>query len=501
MGNENSTLIDEDTPTQTLKDRSLRAVADHIRNGGARRIVVLTGAGISTAAGSKLRNALSSLLPCASRDPISWSLHKRYRRQLTHHVFAVPDFRSPKTGLYHNLARLKLPHAEAVFDIDYFRENPYPFYMLAKELYPGRFHPTISHAFIGLLAKRGKLRMLFTQNIDCLERRAGVPDHLIVEAHGSFATQRCIDCKTEFPGDEMPAYVDKGEPPRCKEAKCRGLVKPDIVFFGEQLPSAFFDNRHVPEESDLVLILGTSLSVHPFASLPDMALETTPRVLFNKERVGTLGHRADDVICLGDCDSGVRKLADELGWRDELDRLWRGMVGDEEADRQLQQVNQEREKDGENWEPAWNNDEIERLVQGVADKLDISGNTADEDRTANDEGQDGITKEQQAPAVAAAAAKGGADGAEDDVEKDRKEEVTRPAAGEADLLPKDTFGDRTDAAEVAGTATTPARPSDTPQEIESLKGEGHAAKHAASTPVDTSSEKPAEPIASHVMKT
>ena len=53
MGNENSTLIDPDTPTQTLKDRSLRAVADHIRDGSGKRIVVLTGAGISTAAGSK----------------------------------------------------------------------------------------------------------------------------------------------------------------------------------------------------------------------------------------------------------------------------------------------------------------------------------------------------------------------------------------------------------------------------------------------------------------
>ncbi|KAK6859522.1 SIR2 family histone deacetylase [Apiospora arundinis] len=470
MGNENSTLIDEDTPTQTLKDRSLRAVADHIRNGGARRIVVLTGAGISTAAG-------------------------------------IPDFRSPKTGLYHNLARLKLPHAEAVFDIDYFRENPYPFYMLAKELYPGKFHPTISHAFIGLLAKRAKLRMLFTQNIDCLERRAGVPDHLIIEAHGSFATQRCIDCKTEFPGDEMPAYVEKGEPPRCKVPKCRGLVKPDIVFFGEQLPSAFFDNRHVPEESDLVLVLGTSLSVHPFASLPDMALEKTPRVLFNKERVGTLGHRADDVICLGDCDSGVRKLADELGWRDELDQLWRGIVGDEEADRQLGQVSRELERDGENWEPAWNEDEIERLVQGVADKLDISGNTDDdENRTANDEGQAGITeaKEGQAPTVAAAEAKSSAAVPEDSTQEDCKEEVTRPGSGEADVLPKDTLDDRGHAAGVACTASTSAGSSSVPQEVNPKK-EDDTAKSTASAstlePADTESEKPAEPVASHVMKT
>ncbi|KAK7962790.1 NAD-dependent deacetylase sirtuin-2 [Apiospora aurea] len=448
MGNENSTLIDPDTPTKTLKDRSLRAVADQIRNGGGKRIVVLTGAGISTAAG-------------------------------------IPDFRSPKTGLYHNLARLNLPHAEAVFEISYFRENPYPFYMLAKELYPGKFHPTISHAFIGLLAKRKLLRMLFTQNIDCLERRAGVPGDLIVEAHGSFATQRCIDCKTEFPDDEMPAYVEKGQPPRCKQKGCGGLVKPDIVFFGEQLPSTFFDNRDVPSESDLVLILGTSLTVHPFASLPDMTREVTPRVLFNKERVGTLGHRADDVICLGDCDSGVRKLADELGWRDELERLWRGMVGDEEADRQMQQANVEREMDNE----------MERLVQGVADKLDISGPQADEDLTANDDGQAGITKE--APTVAAPEEAAGTGSAEKDTKEDSQEKVTSEEAGKGGLPAKDPLSDRGDAAAVAGTETPSGGSSSTPQEIKPKVED--APKPTAS--VDAASEQSKGPAASHVMKT
>lgn len=210
--------------------------------------------------------------------------------------------------------------------------------MLAKELYPGNYSPTISHVFIALLAKKGLLRMLFTQNIDCLEREAGVPGEHIVEAHGSFATQRCIDCKKEFPGDLMKEHVFQGVVPRCKDKKCGGLVKPDIVFFGEQLPPAFFQNRDVPALADLVLIMGTSLTVQPFASLPDVAAEGTPRVLFNMERVGTLGTRADDVVVLGDCDSSVRALAGELGWRDELEGLWRRVVGDREAERQLRSV-------------------------------------------------------------------------------------------------------------------------------------------------------------------
>jgi NAD-dependent histone deacetylase SIR2 len=298
MGQENS-QIDPNVPPNTLRERSLDAVAELIKTGRAQNIVVMTGAGISTSAG-------------------------------------IPDFRSPDTGLYANLARLDLPYAEAVFSIDYFRRNPNPFYVLAKELYPGQFYPTVAHAFIALLHEKGLLKMLFTQNIDCLERRAGVPDSLIIEAHGSFATQRCIDCKTEYPDDMMKKAVFSGDVPHCLIPQCNGLVKPDIVFFGEALPEAFHQNRHVAAMADLVFVLGTSLSVQPFASLPHFATEGVPRVLFNLEIVGDLGSRPDDVIELGDCDSGVRKLADALGWRDELEALWLevgGKVKENEAAR------------------------------------------------------------------------------------------------------------------------------------------------------------------------
>ena len=74
-----------------------------------------------------------------------------------------------------------------MFSIDYFRSNPLPFYTLAHELYPGKFRHTIAHSFVKLLWEKGLLLKLFTQNIDCLEREAGVPGDKIVEAHGSFA--------------------------------------------------------------------------------------------------------------------------------------------------------------------------------------------------------------------------------------------------------------------------------------------------------------------------
>ncbi|KAJ2970447.1 hypothetical protein NUW58_g9694 [Xylaria curta] len=324
MGQETSSMVSEDTRPDTLSDRSIAAVAELIRSGRARRIVVMTGAGISTAAG-------------------------------------IPDFRSPKTGLYHNLARLNLPHPEAVFEVDFFRNDPRPFYVLAKELYPGNFHPTISHAFVALLAKRKLLRLLFTQNIDCLERAAGVPPELIVEAHGSFATQRCIDCKTPFPDAEMRQCVESASPPVCA----------------------------LPQEADLVIVIGTSLLVHPFAGLPRLARDSVPRLLFNMERVGDFGTRADDVICLGACDDGIRKLADELGWREELEKLWVGLVGEQEAERQRSRKKQEAV-----------DDELDELVQGMEQKLELSEDhdSRDSDAIANAKTQE--KKEGEKPTTA-----------------------------------------------------------------------------------------------------
>lgn len=235
--------------------------------------------------------------------------------------------------------------------------------MLARELYPGaRYRPTVSHVFIALLARKGLLHMLFTQNIDCLERAAGVPADRIVEAHGSFATQRCIECKAEFDDAKMRAFVAKGEVPRCEAEGCGGLVKPDIVFFGEALPRAFFELSDRAKEADLILVMGTSLQVHPFAGLPNMADEDVPRVLFNLERVGSFGTQADDVMVLGDCDAGIRKLADELGWRDELEKTWRELVGEEEVERQMQ---------GAKKRVAALHDEVSKLAEEVEEVLHI----------------------------------------------------------------------------------------------------------------------------------
>ncbi|KAK7690069.1 hypothetical protein QCA50_006715 [Cerrena zonata] len=220
-----------------------------------------------------------------------------------------------------NLARLNLPYPEAVFEINFFRENPEPFYTLARELLPGRFRPTLTHSFVKLLSDHGLLQMCFTQNIDTLERMAGVPPQRIIEAHGSFANQHCIDCGAEFDRNTLVKHIKSGTIAHCE--KCNGLVKPDIIFFGEALPKEFHKSIPLLHSADLLIVMGTSLTVHPFAALSKMVPEGCPRVLVNLDEVGDFGTRSDDVICLGKTDDIARELCKELGWEDELDAAWK----------------------------------------------------------------------------------------------------------------------------------------------------------------------------------
>lgn len=82
-----------------------------------------------------------------------------------------------------------------------------------------------------LLCDGGSLQMCFTENIDALERQAGIPRSRLVEFHGSFASQSCIDCKQEYDGLKMPDAIEQGEAARCDS--CGGFVKPSVAFHGD----------------------------------------------------------------------------------------------------------------------------------------------------------------------------------------------------------------------------------------------------------------------------
>jgi len=185
---------------------------------------------------------------------------------------------------------------------------------------------------------------------------------MIIEAHGSFAKQGCIDCQAPYPDDLMHQAIEHKDPPHCQ--KCDGLVKPAIVFFGEALPAAFHANRDLPRQADLCIVIGTSLTVQPFASLPSFVPEEVPRVLINLEQVGGLGSRPDDVLLLGDCDGQVKKLAEACGWLEELEELWR-----KTAPREVKELG--KEKKVQTKEESME-EEIEKLTREVGTSLNLA---------------------------------------------------------------------------------------------------------------------------------
>ncbi|QKX58424.1 uncharacterized protein TRUGW13939_05546 [Talaromyces rugulosus] len=273
--------------TTNHEQHSIEKIAAHIKNGSIKKIVVIAGAGTSTSGG-------------------------------------YPDFRTPNTGIYAKIAKMKLlPYPEAIFSAHYFKHTPEPFFAFLRGVMQLNFRPTITHAFIALLQRMGVLEMVFTQNIDGLERAAGIPDEKVMAVHGQFGTQRCILCKTAWSTERFEGVVKSGRVPRCDNADCNGPIKPDTVMFGEPLSPKYDESADILKIADLVLVIGTSLKVHPVASLPSLAAPSVPRVLINREAAGDLGSRPDDVLLLSDCDKTVRVMADSLGWRKELEDIWK----------------------------------------------------------------------------------------------------------------------------------------------------------------------------------
>jgi NAD-dependent SIR2 family protein deacetylase len=142
-----------------------------------------------------------------------------------------------------------------------------------------------AHHFLRLLHEKGVLHTVFSQNIDGLEQIAGLPAEKVVNAHGSFDGAHCIDCKQACSIYAVQAAVYDDEVPTC--SSCGGLVKPDITFFGEALPARFHRRRLTDlAQADLLIVMGTSLLVQPFAGMIDAVPGSTPRVLINLTRAG-----------------------------------------------------------------------------------------------------------------------------------------------------------------------------------------------------------------------
>lgn len=155
----------------------------------------------------------------------------------------------------------------------------------------------------------------------------------MIYAHGSFKTGHCLTCKAEYSFDWIKKNIHDKEFLKCEkcgdEENESGLVKPDIVFFGERMPENFMKMFRVDlSECDCLIVIGTSLKVQPFSLLPGFVADDCPRLLINRDLVGDWAlyesepaKNKRDVAFQGDCDSGCLKLAQLLGFDKELREL------------------------------------------------------------------------------------------------------------------------------------------------------------------------------------
>jgi NAD-dependent deacetylase len=252
---------------------------------GARHCVALTGAGVSTLSG-------------------------------------IRDFRG-KNGLYREM------DAEKIFDIRYFFSDPSFYYSHAKDFIYNLEDkkPSVVHTVLGSLEERGFLKAVITQNIDLLHTKGGSKN--VIEIHGSPQAHYCPRCQNSGAGEEAilehrikengfmtfeeaAAIVRGGGMPRCK--KCNSVLKPAITFFGEGLPvHALHKAEAEASRADLMLVLGTSLTVYPAAGLPALAARHGGKLVIVNEQETPLD--SDAVLRYSDLEEIFTNLEKSLYYK------------------------------------------------------------------------------------------------------------------------------------------------------------------------------------------
>jgi len=231
----------------------------------AKRAVALTGAGISTPSG-------------------------------------IPDFRSEGTGLWSRDEPLE------VASLDTFRTAPERFFRWFRPLAGQIFYasPNPAHRALAQLEQEGSIKTIITQNIDGLHQKAG--STCVVETHGTMRTLTCTNCYQKFEADLfLQSFIDEGKIPIC--AQCQGILKPDVILFGEQLPhSAWLQAQRAARQCDLMLVAGSSLEVLPVAGLPMQALDRGAHLIVVNNTPTYVNIRAD-VVILGDVASILPEIA------------------------------------------------------------------------------------------------------------------------------------------------------------------------------------------------
>jgi NAD-dependent deacetylase len=180
--------------------------------------------------------------------------------------------------------------------ISYFVQNPSYYWNFFKDVrYPilKKTKPNKAHLALVEMEKSGKLKTVITQNIDGLHQEAGSSS--VIELHGTTRTIICVDCSSQYTIGEAFAKLEKNIPPLC--SKCNGILRPDVVFFGEMLDPQILRDAYAEAGScDLLLAVGSSLVVYPAADIPLRAKQAGAKLVIINIDSTPLDSVADHVI-------------------------------------------------------------------------------------------------------------------------------------------------------------------------------------------------------------
>jgi NAD-dependent deacetylase len=185
---------------------------------------------------------------------------------------------------------------EKYASIDYFMKDPtyyWNFFRDERHDIMNEAEPNLAHKSLVVLEQQGKLSSVITQNIDGLHYKTG--SQKVLELHGNTTRFYCFDCHDPYSMAEARAKLDKKLPPLCN--KCGGVLRPDVVLFGEMLPTdVILEAEEEIKRCDLLIVIGSSLVVYPAANLPYQAkLNGAKLVILNIDPT-PLDHMADLVI-------------------------------------------------------------------------------------------------------------------------------------------------------------------------------------------------------------
>lgn len=213
----------------------------------------------------------------------------------------IPPFRG-ENGIWNK-------YDERIFDLNYFKNHPKESWELIKNVFlefSEIAKPNAAHFALAEIESRGFLKTIITQNIDNLHQAAGSKN--VIEFHGSLQKVRCTNCDNVVDKDDLNLNF---LPPKCP--KCGGLMKPDIIFFGEGIPVIAY-NRSFEEvgKCDVLLMVGTSGQVMPASFLPQVAQQKGATIIEVNLNPSSYTNSITDIYLEGKATEVLNKLIDVI---------------------------------------------------------------------------------------------------------------------------------------------------------------------------------------------